>query len=173
MPILRLGQKPRDRRKHPDLEADSKMVLRSCSGTWPGIRPIRGIVTSPVLRADGSILQSQGYDADSGLYVDLTEVFPPITSAPTADDSRKAVALLFDLVADFPFRDEACRSGWLASLLTPLAREAYRGCTGPLFLFDANVRGSGKSLLADVNRLIVTGREATRLHLRPTSRPEA
>ena len=44
-----------------------------------------------------------------------------------------------------------------------LLAQAYRGCTGPLFLFDANVRGSGKSLLADVNSLIVTGREATRM----------
>ena len=132
-------------------------------GTWSGIRPIRGIVTSPVLRADGSILQAAGYDADSGLYVDLTEVFPEITSAPSADDTQRAVELMFDLVSDFPFANAASRSAWLASLLTPLAREAYRGCTGPLFLFDANVRGSGKSLLADVNSLVVTGREATRL----------
>ena len=132
-------------------------------GTWPGILPIRGIVTSPVLRADGSILQSAGYDAASGLYVDLTEEFPAITSVPSAELVRHALAMLFDLVSDFPFRDDANRSAWLASLLTPLAREAYRGCTGPLFLFDANVRGSGKSLLADVNSLIVTGREATRM----------
>ena len=132
-------------------------------GTWSGIRPIRGIVTSPVLRADGSILQSAGYDADSALYVDLTEVFPEITSAPSTDDVKRAVAMLFDLVADFPFRDGGSKSAWLASLFTPLAREAYRGCTGPVFLFDANIPGSGKSLLADINALIVTGREATRL----------
>ena len=132
-------------------------------GSWSGIRPIRGIVTSPVLRANGSILQKTGYDIASGLFVDLTEEFPEITSTPSADDTQRAVAMLFDLVADFPFRDAGSRSGWLASLLTPLAREAYRGCTGPLFLFDANVRGSGKSLLADINSLVVTGREATRL----------
>lgn len=132
-------------------------------GSWAGIRPIRGIVTSPVLRADGSILQTQGYDVDSGLFVDLTEAFPEINSDPTAKAISDAVATLFDLVSDFPFKDSASRSAWLASLLTPLAREAYRGCTGPLFLFDANVRGSGKSLLADINSLIVTGREATRL----------
>jgi len=78
------------------------------------------------------------------------------------DDVQRAVALLFDLVSDFPFANPASRSAWLASLFTPLAREAYRGCTGPLFLFDANVRGSGKSLLADINALIMTGREATR-----------
>ena len=116
-----------------------------------------------MLRADGSILQLQGYDADSGLYVDLSEAFPTITSDPTAEAVKLAVDLLFDLVSDFPFANDAARSGWLASLFTPLAREAYRGCTGPLFMFDANVRGSGKSLLADINSLIVTGREATRL----------
>jgi hypothetical protein len=132
-------------------------------GHYDGIRPIRGIVTSPVLRADGSILQDAGYDADSGLYVDLSETFPTITSDPTAEAVKLAVALLFDVVCDFPFANDAARSGWLAGLFTPLAREAYRGCTGPLFLFDANVRGSGKSLLADINSLIVTGREATRL----------
>lgn len=132
-------------------------------GSWPGIRPIRGIVTSPVLRADGSILQTQGYDVDSGLFVDLTEAFPEIDADPTAQAIGDSVATLFDLVSDFPFKDSASRSAWLASLLTPLAREAYRGCTGPLFLKDANVRGSGKSLLADINGLIVTGREATRL----------
>ena len=132
-------------------------------GSWSGIRPLRGVVASPVLRADGSILQTQGYDADSGLYVDLSETFPTITSDPTAEAVKLAVDLLFDLVSDFPFASDAARSGWLASLFTPLAREAYRGCTGPLFLFDANVRGSGKSLLADINSLIVTGREATRM----------
>lgn len=132
-------------------------------GSWPGILPIRGIVSCPVLRADGSILQEAGYDKDSGLYVDLSEEFPTITSDPTAEAVKEAVKLLFDLVSDFPFANDAARSAYLASLLTPLAREAYYGCTGPLFLIDANVRGSGKSLLADINSLIVTGREATRM----------
>lgn len=132
-------------------------------GSWPGIQPIRGIVSSPVLRADGSILQEAGYDIDSGLYVDLSEEFPTITSDPTAEAVKEAVALLFELVNDFPFANDAAKSGWLASLLTPLAREAYCGCTGPLFLFDANTRGSGKGLLADVSSLIGMGRTATRM----------
>ena len=132
-------------------------------GSWSGIRPLRGIVNSPVLRSDGSILQTAGYDDASGLFVDLSEEFTTIPPDPSLDDVQQAVAMLFDVVCDFPFANRASRSAWLASLLTPLAREAYRGCTGPLFLFDANVRGSGKSLLADINALIVSGREATRL----------
>ena len=146
-----------------------KRVSRWCyeailvRGYWPGIPTLTRIVTSPVLRADGSILQSAGYDAASGLYADLTETRPQIVDSPSSEDVQKSVNLLLDLISDFPFRNDASRTAWLASLLTPLAREAYHGCTGPMFLFDANVRGSGKSLLADINSLIVTGREATRL----------
>jgi hypothetical protein len=131
-------------------------------GVWAGIRPIRGIVTSPVLRADGSILETPGYDPTSGLFVELTEEFPSIVSEPSIDDVHNAVSLLLDLVSDFPFASLPNKSAWLGSLLTPLAREAYHGPTGPLFLFDANTRGSGKSLLCDINSLIVSGREATR-----------
>ena len=132
-------------------------------GHWPGIPAIRGIVTCPVLRVDGSILQESGFDANSGLFLDLHETFPPIPNRPSAADIQRAVKTLFDVVGDFPFANDASSSAWLASLLTPLAREAYAGATGPLFLIDANTRGSGKSLLADVNSLIVEGREATRL----------
>ena len=67
-----------------------------------------------------------------------------------------------DLVADFPFRKPDHRAAWLAFLLTPLARFAFTG-PAPLFLIDANVRGSGKSLLCDMVALIVTGSEMSRM----------
>ncbi len=57
----------------------------------------------------------------------------------------------------------------MASLLTPLARFAFSG-PSPVNLIDANVRGAGKSLLADVSHLIVTGRPAARM---PYTRDEA
>jgi len=44
----------------------------------------------------------------------------------------------------------------MAALLTPFARFAFEGCS-PLFLFDANTRGVGKSLLCDVIGLLVQG----------------
>jgi hypothetical protein len=46
----------------------------------------------------------------------------------------------------------------LAGLLTPLARFAFTG-PSPLFLADANVRGSGKGLLLNCIAQIVTGTE--------------
>lgn len=132
-------------------------------GYWDEIPKLKRIVNCPVLSSDGSVLQVGGYDKQSGLYLHLSEEFPAIPDEPTAAETAAAVAALMDLVVDFPFHDEASRSGWLASLLTPLAREAYKGCTGPMFAFDANTRGSGKSLLGDLCSWIITGRSAPRL----------
>jgi hypothetical protein len=63
-------------------------------------------------------------------------------------------------VADFPC-DETSRAAWLSIVLTGAARHAIDGPT-PLFAIDANVRGSGKSLLADSIGIIHTGRQLPR-----------
>ncbi len=81
---------------------------------------------------------------------------------PGEPEVAAALDRLHEVVADFPFRDEAHRAAWLSSLLTPLARAAFRG-PAPLNLIDANVRGTGKSLLADVCSTILTGRSAARM----------
>jgi hypothetical protein len=49
----------------------------------------------------------------------------------------------------------------VCAVLTPLARYAYDGPT-PLFLFDANTRAAGKSLLADLVATVVTGTDFAR-----------
>lgn len=133
-------------------------------GTWLGIPVLRGISSCPVLLPDGSILQRPGFDKESGLWLDLqTEDFPRIPQRPSSTDVKGAVAELTELVSDFCFAKLEHRAAWLAAVLTVLGREAHSGVTGPLFLIDANTRGSGKSLLADVAALIVTGRSATRM----------
>jgi hypothetical protein len=129
-------------------------------GHWEGIQPIRGIVRCPVLREDGTVVQTEGYDKESGLYLDIDDSFPKVPENPSPELIEQSVASLLDIVADFPFANEESRSAWLASLLTPLAREAYRGCTGPMFLFNGNVPGTGKGLLVDVTWMIVTGGRA-------------
>jgi hypothetical protein len=130
-------------------------------GIYPGIRPLKGIVEVPILRADGTILDTPGYDTETGLLY-LPNGQPPRVSAnPSAQEVRAARDLLLDLVCDFPFEGPAHRSSWLSSLFTPLGRHAFDG-PAPLHLFDANVRGSGKTLLAEISALIVTGRDIAR-----------
>ena len=131
-------------------------------GHWPGIRALEGVVTTPVLRRDGSILNTPGYDVATGLMFDPRGLVFSIPERPTHDDAIAAVGRLLDLVSDFPFATAGHRSAWLAGLLTPLARYAFDG-PAPLFLFDANVRGAGKTLLAELIALILTGGDFSRM----------
>jgi hypothetical protein len=132
------------------------------AGKWPGIRPLEAVVTYPVLLSDGSVLQRRGYHADSGLMYCPAADYPPIPDAPTLADARAAVETLREAVCDFPFSKDVHLAGWFAALLTPLGRFAFHG-PAPLFLIDANVRGSGKGMLADLISLIVAGGDFARL----------
>ena len=145
-------------------------VPRWCSeaiarrGDWRSVPVLRGIVRSPTITASGEILQCEGFDPDCGLWLDLGgQTFPRIPDKPSQNDAAASVEILRGLVADFPFRREADFTGWLAAIMTVLARECHSGATGPLFLFDANIRGAGKSLLADLVAIIATGESASRL----------
>ncbi|MEO2013095.1 MAG: hypothetical protein ABGZ53_01855 [Fuerstiella sp.] len=127
------------------------------NGRWPQVPPLTGVVASPVLRPDGTIVQTAGYDAASKLYVDLRETFPVVPDNPTTEQVADSVALLFDIVAEFPFVNDAHRAAWLAAVLTPLARHTYDGITGPMILFDAPDPGSGKGLLVTLAGIIALG----------------
>ncbi len=133
-------------------------------GQWRGIRRLEAVVESPVLRADGTVLQVPGYDESTGLLFRPETTFPPTPERPTRADALHGVQSLLDVVQDFPFSTEAHQAAWLASALTPLARYAFHG-PSPLYLFDANVRGCGKSLLTDATSIIIAGRPMARMAL--------
>jgi len=138
-------------------------TVRDILGTPPigQLPPLRGIVEAPVLRPDGTIHAKPGYDAATRLFyapADGLDV-PNIPENPSDTDVRTAVGLLDDLLADFPFDDDAGRANTVAAMLTSVVRPAISGCT-PLALFDSPQQGTGKSLLADVVAIIVTGRAA-------------
>lgn len=129
--------------------------------SWARVRGIEGVVESPVLRPDGNVITTPGYDDATGLLYQPNARYPDIPLHPNEDDLKRALAALLDVVCDFPFKTAAHRAAWLAGVLTPLARFAFSG-PAPLFLMDANVRGAGKSLLADVTGQIVSGRPMAR-----------
>jgi hypothetical protein len=126
-------------------------------GEYPDIPPLRGIASYPMIRTDGTVATDAGYDAGTGYYLGALPGDLDLAQDPTRDDAAAAAGRLLELVKDFPFRGDTDRAAWLAYLLTPLARAVIDGPT-PLFLVEANVRGSGKTLLADVAGLALTGR---------------
>jgi hypothetical protein len=128
-------------------------------GDWPGIRPLMAISDAPVLRADGTIWQTPGYDSATGVLFETNQTFPPVPEHPTIDHARRAVDELMEVVCDFPFEAPEHRAVWLAGLLTPPARFAFAG-PAPLVLADANIAGAGKGLLIHCIARIDTGRDA-------------
>jgi putative DNA primase/helicase len=134
------------------------MTLASRSGSWK-LPALIGVIDAPTLRSDGGVLDKEGFDQPSGLYLALCgQRFADLPLNPSREDAQTALAKLLEVIQDFPFLGEADRSVALAAILTALIRPSLR--TAPLFGFVASKMGSGKSLLADVVSLIATGRPA-------------
>jgi hypothetical protein len=117
---------------------------------------LRAVVTAPLLRRDGSVLDTPGYDAQTRLLLDFDlNAFPRVPTAPTKDDAAAALDRLNCLLRGFPFDGDSARSVALAAMLTALVRPVMR--TAPLFAFDAPTAGTGKSMLVELAGLIATG----------------
>jgi hypothetical protein len=130
-------------------------------GGWKGLPYLEGVYSHPVLLPDGTVLVDPGYHPDSGILLWLPEgLRVSIPDRPALEDAQVARDALLDVVCDFPFKAEAHKAAWVASLLTPLARPAFRGPV-PLPFADGNVPGCGKGLLLDVAFIIVLGRQAS------------
>lgn len=145
--------------EQPAPERIANMMLSR--GDWLGVRPLIGVVETPLFRPDGTIRQERGYDAATG-YVYLPSAdYPAIPDHPTQDEAKRALDDLLHVFCDFPYVDDSHRMVPIAAILTILARSAIDGPV-PAFLFDASVRGSGKSLQADIVHLVSFGRRAAR-----------
>ncbi|MEK0430304.1 MAG: hypothetical protein RL139_108, partial [Gemmatimonadota bacterium] len=129
-------------------------------GQWP-LRHLTAVSETPILRPDGSILQTPGYDVATGYVYRPSCEFPTVPSAPTQEDAAAALAELVDVFADFPYVDDAARMVPIAAILTVIGRSAILGSC-PAFLFDATTRGSGKTLQADAVSAVALGRSAAR-----------
>jgi len=141
---------------HPTTWLVSAILQR---GEWDGIRVLNGVSDAPVLRPDGTIWQTPGYDLQTGVLYEPGEVaFPEVHPEAALDDANAAREIIEEAIADFPFESDDHKAAWYAGLFTPLARFAFSG-PSPLFLIDANVRGAGKGLLVQVISHIVVGRE--------------
>ncbi|GHV51321.1 hypothetical protein FACS1894216_05130 [Synergistales bacterium] len=125
-------------------------------GQW-SFPVLRGIVEIPVLRKDGTILDSPGYDTASELYYRPNTEIPKIPDNPGKRDAESATAFLLDILSDFPFQDDASRDNALGLLLTVVVREIVG--LAPMALIDAPTKGTGKTRLAQLVSIVATGRE--------------
>lgn len=144
----------------PPLDVTRAVLARS---EFPRNIPIiEGLISTPVMRPDGSVLHEVGWDRSTGLVynpVGKTGIDASVVPEnPTDKETQAAVTLLLEPFTDFPFIDEADRSNMLALLLTPMLRAAIDGPT-PMALVSATQPGTGKSKLMDVISIVTTGQE--------------
>jgi putative DNA primase/helicase len=123
-------------------------------GHWKFSR-IRGVISTPTLRPDGSLLCDVGYDEETKLYLLNPIPLCNMPDGPTKDDAHRALRLLEELLSEFAFVDEPSRAVVLSALITP----AVRGCmdVAPMHVTRAPVAGSGKTYAFDISAAITLG----------------
>lgn len=129
------------------------------SHSWPGIPPLEGIIESPVLLLDGTVVSSPGYCSSLRvIYTPAPDLVPPeVPDRPEPENLARAVKLLNEILQDFPFSDEASRVNAIGTLFTAVLRPVISGHV-PLALIDKPQAGTGATLLAEVIAVVATGR---------------
>src|SRR5205823_2822954 len=95
-------------------------LLRDRTGWYFPV--LEGIVSTPTLLPDGSLLERQGYDKATGLFVAYNNTYRPLKPHLTRDDGLKALKILKKPFGDFLFEDTspANLSAVIAAILTVL-----------------------------------------------------
>lgn len=145
----------------PPTEYSRHLAARKAEWKFP---VLRSIMSAPTLELGGRIIQRPGYDPASGLLLDYGDgEFPEIPERPSKTDAQAALSLFAELpgqkraglLRGFPFADEASKSVALSAMLSGLVRPNLR--TVPLHAFDAPAAGTGKSMLAEMVGMLMTG----------------
>ena len=115
----------------------------------PNIPLLYGIIGTPTIFADGSMLTEPGYDRGSKLLFNPDGVtFPKIKETPTREDAEASLIKLRHLFSGFPFVDEVDKSVAIAATLTSVTRKSFD--VSPAFAITAPDFGTGKTYLVDV-----------------------
>lgn len=140
-----------------------KDILALPASTWK-FPALEAIVETPILRPDGTIHDTPGYDPETRLYYRPAPGFDmePVPEHPTSTQLKYAIELIDEAVGEFPYADRASAANTLAYLLSPVVRQAIDGCA-PLAVIDKPQAGTGGSLLAEVAGEIGSGRSAEML----------
>jgi hypothetical protein len=123
-------------------------------GRWT-YRYLRGVVSVPVIRSDGSIAAREGYDASTGLLLANLPDDLQVPEHPTPADAVQALRTLCELLRGFPFESETDATAALSALMSAVLRPSLGPV--PLHLFTAPVAGSGKTYLFEIAGALATG----------------
>jgi hypothetical protein len=124
---------------------------------WP-FDTVRGVLSCPTMRPDGSILREPGYDPATRYYLMFPSnlVIPEIPDKPSKNDAREALLRLLALLESYPFVNKQSQAVALCILMTQVLRCAMP--ISPMLAVSAKAPGTGKSHLVDLGSAIAIGR---------------
>lgn len=132
---------------------------------WP-FPALHRILRTPCFGPTGELIARPGYYRVLGaLYPEDGVRVPPVPEYPSQEERAAALRLINDeLLADFPFADDASRAHALAFFLLFFARPLLpRGATTPIHLVTAPGPRTGKSLLIRSLTIAATGAQPAAL----------
>lgn len=144
----------------PQLLCSAVLDKGACIGR---LHTLTGIIETPTMRPDGSILATPGYDPVTGYFLSLDGEWPEVPANPTQGDACFALGRLADIFVDFPWQHPSGASVAIAAVMAIIARPAIAGPV-PAFIFDANEPGFGKSYIVDTICHLTTGRSVGNVH---------
>jgi hypothetical protein len=129
-------------------DAVVRMLLSRNGGNAPALT---GIIESPTVRFDGSLLDQEGYDLRTGLFAVFNGTeFRSVPAAPTREQAGEALRFLeTEMLAEFPFAEKLDQTVAVSALLTGLVRPMIYG-SAPGYCISAPEQGTGKTALASV-----------------------
>lgn len=127
----------------------NSVAQMACAATdlLPNVRTLAGVITAPVVRPDGTLLETPGYDPTTGLLLAPEGPQPaPVSETPTGYELQQATELLRYMLQDFSFVHDSDRAAYLGLMFTPLLR-LVAPSPWKLAIIEAHQPGSGKSFL--------------------------
>jgi hypothetical protein len=154
--VVRLWRNPKTN-KTEELSADFPLPLaaRLIDARLDRLRPLKGIAYTPILRADGTLIRTAGYDTETGLWIMPSPPFD-LPESPTTEQAEAYCETLRGLLAEHPFETPEDAVAAIAQVMTPTLRASMQ--RAPLLIADAPYGRTGKDYLMGTASLIGTGR---------------
>jgi putative DNA primase/helicase len=127
---------------------------------WPEVPICTGVINTPTLRSDGTLIQASGYDESTGYYLepDRSLRMPDIPERPSKTQALDALNKVKTLFTETSFVSPLDEAVTFCAALTVVCRPAFDRC--PMFLVNANAPGTGKSYLVDTLTTLAQGKTA-------------
>jgi len=138
------------RRIDPPLSIVAGLLANATSSIFP---VLKGIISAPTMRPDGTILDQPGYDKATGFVLISNIKLGKV--GETKAEAKAALGRLNALLDEFPFVSAASRASALSALMTPVVRAAFP--LAPIHCVRAPSSGSGKSYLCNLVAYLASG----------------